>query len=103
MPPLHDRTVRHMPEGIPVSQCDVGMQCKYSYAWQGIWTSRRVATVTGRGTLPPPAELRKRFGISQGDKVEMRATRKGIVLERIPTLMEGFGEDPGIGRGMAGG
>ena len=48
-----------------------------------------------------PAELRKLFGISPGDKVEMRATRKGIVLERIPTLMEGFGEYPGIGRRIA--
>jgi len=60
-----------------------------------------VATVTGRGMLHLPAELRKRFGISPGDKVEMRATRKGIVLERIPTLMEGFGEYPGIGRRIA--
>jgi len=60
-----------------------------------------VATVTGRGMIHLPAELRKRFGISPGDKVEVRATKKGLVLERIPTLMEGFGEYPGIGRRIA--
>ncbi len=60
-----------------------------------------VATVTGRGMIHLPAELRKRFGISPGDKVELRAAKNGIVLERIPTLMEGFGEYPGFGRQWA--
>ena len=48
-----------------------------------------------------PADLRKRFGIRPGDKVELRPTREGILLERIPSLMEGFGKYPGIGKRIA--
>ena len=59
------------------------------------------ATVTGRGVIHLPSELRKRYGIAPGDKVELRATKAGIVLERIPRLLEGFGEFPGVGKRIA--
>ena len=48
-----------------------------------------------------PADLRKRFGIRPGDKVELRPTKEGILLERIPSLMEGFGKYPGLGKRIA--
>jgi bifunctional DNA-binding transcriptional regulator/antitoxin component of YhaV-PrlF toxin-antitoxin module len=48
-----------------------------------------------------PSELRKRYRLSPGDRVELRPTKRGILLERIPTLMEGFGQYPGLGRRMA--
>src|SRR3990172_3749842 len=67
----------------------------------GVAVVMQTATVTGRGTLHLPSELRKRFGIRPGDKVELRPTRTGIVLERIPTWEEGFGEYPGVGRQIA--
>lgn len=60
-----------------------------------------MATITGRGMMHIPADLRKRFRIQPGDKVELRPTRGGILLKRIPTLMEGFGQYPGIGRRIA--
>jgi|RifCSP13_1_1023834.scaffolds.fasta_scaffold62632_2 AbrB family looped-hinge helix DNA binding protein len=60
-----------------------------------------LATITGRGMMHIPADLRKRFGIRPGDKVELRPTREGILLERIPSLMEGFGKYPGIGKRIA--
>src|SRR3990170_737874 len=59
------------------------------------------ATITGRGMMHIPADLLKRFGIRPGDKVELRPTREGILLERIPSLMEGFGKYPGIGKRIA--
>src|SRR3990172_4779469 len=60
-----------------------------------------VATVTGRGMMHLPAELRERFGIKPGDKMELRATRYGIALERIPSLMEAFGRFKGVGETWA--
>ncbi len=59
------------------------------------------ATVTGRGVIHLPAELRKRFRISPGDKVDLRPTKDGILLERVPRWDEGFGEYPGLGRQWA--
>ena len=60
-----------------------------------------MATITGRGMMHIPAGLRKQFGIQPGDKVELRPTKNGILLDRVPTLMEGFGTLPGIGRRIA--
>ena len=48
-----------------------------------------------------PSELRKRYKIRVGDKVELRATKEGIVLNRIPTLMEGFGQYRGLAKQWA--
>ena len=59
------------------------------------------ATVTGRGMLHLPAELRRRLGIHIGDKVDLSVGKEGIVLSRVPTLAEGFGSYPALARQWA--
>lgn len=68
---------------------------------KSLYSSMHTATITGRGMLHVPSELRKRFRIRPGDKVELRPTKTGIILERIPRWEEGFGEFPKIGKRMA--
>jgi len=77
------------------------MQCKLSSAWNASSSPTYIATVSGRGIVHLPAELRRRFHISPGDKVELRPGKEGILLERIGTLEEGFGRYPGLGRRWA--
>ncbi len=89
----------HSP-GVPLTlQDEIAMQ--RLIAWRSFESLVQTATVTGRGMLHLPSDLRKRFGIRPGDKVELRPTKTGIVLERLPTWEEGFGEYPGIGRRIA--
>lgn len=59
------------------------------------------ATITGRGMLHLPAELRRRTRLKPGDKVDLRLSKDAIVMSRIPTLAEGFGLYSGLGRQMA--
>ena len=58
-------------------------------------------TVTGRGTIHIPAELGERFGIRPGDELELRPTKNGVLVERVPSLMEGSGKYPGLGKRIA--
>jgi len=60
-----------------------------------------LVTVTGRGMTHIPAELRERFGIRPGDKLELWPTKHGILVGRVPSLMEGFGKYPGLGKQIA--
>jgi len=59
------------------------------------------ATVSGRGIIHLPAELRRKYRIRPGDKVDLRPVSDGIRLERVPTLEEAFGQYRQHGRNWA--
>jgi bifunctional DNA-binding transcriptional regulator/antitoxin component of YhaV-PrlF toxin-antitoxin module len=48
-----------------------------------------------------PAELCRRYKLRPGDRVDLRPTKDGILLERIPSLMEGFGQYRGLAKKWA--
>ena len=49
------------------------------------------ATVTSKSMINIPASIRKKYGIKAGDKVVFLETDQGVVLVRVPPLMELFG------------
>jgi AbrB family looped-hinge helix DNA binding protein len=49
------------------------------------------ATVTSKSMINIPAGIRKRYGIKAGDKVAFLETDEGLLLLRIPPLIELFG------------
>ena len=47
---------------------------------------KRTLTVTDRGTLTLPAELRRQLGIKAGDQLIAEATAEGLLLHPAMTL-----------------
>ncbi|MEM3088702.1 MAG: AbrB/MazE/SpoVT family DNA-binding domain-containing protein, partial [Candidatus Bathyarchaeia archaeon] len=50
-------------------------------------------TVTSKGTVTIPAEVRRKYGIRKGSKVEFIETEEGILIVPIPRFEELFGVD----------
>jgi len=46
------------------------------------------STVTSKGTITIPAEIRKDLGISQGSRVSFLVENGAIAIQRIPNLQE---------------
>ncbi len=55
----------------------------------------RLATVSGKGQVTIPAELRKKYGIRQGMKVEVLDAPTGLMLRPIPRIEDLAGVDAG--------
>ncbi len=54
-----------------------------------------IVKVTRRGQTTIPANLRKRFGIKEGDQLFVQASENGILLKPIPRLEDMAGIDAG--------
>jgi len=50
-------------------------------------------TVTCKGTVTIPAEVRRRYRIKEGTKIEFIETEQGILLIPVPPLDQLFGID----------
>jgi len=50
-------------------------------------------TVTSKGTVTIPADIRWKYGIREGSKVEFIETEDGILIIPIPRFEELFGVD----------
>jgi len=59
---------------------------------------RSVVKVTRRGQTTIPAELRKRFGIKEGDELAVEPTEAGLLLKVFPKLEEMAGIDAKFGK-----
>ena len=53
--------------------------------------------VTKRGRIMIPIEIRKRFGIKEGDELLVEVTKEGILLKVIPKIKELAGVDSEFG------
>jgi len=53
--------------------------------------------VTRRGQTTIPAELRKKFGIKEGDRLVVEATEKGVLFKIVPRLEDMAGVDAKYG------
>jgi AbrB family looped-hinge helix DNA binding protein len=49
------------------------------------------ATVTSKNMITIPASIRKKHGIKGGDRMVFLETDQGLMLLRVPPLMELFG------------
>ena len=52
---------------------------------------RRVATMTSKGQITIPVEVRKRLGLGHGDRVEFTVEDGAAVLRPLPPEPEPFG------------
>ena len=52
-------------------------------------------TVTRKGQVTIPAELRKKFGIREGMKVDITDAPSGLLLKPIPHMNDWAGADAG--------
>ncbi|MGC8998956.1 MAG: AbrB/MazE/SpoVT family DNA-binding domain-containing protein [Candidatus Bathyarchaeia archaeon] len=52
------------------------------------------STVTEKGMITLPAELRRKHSIKKGSKVKFIETERGILIVPIPSLEDLFGIDP---------
>jgi len=53
---------------------------------------RTTVKVTRRGQTTIPKDLRERFGIREGDNLEVEATEEGLLFKLIPKLEEYAGK-----------
>lgn len=58
------------------------------------------STVTEKGTVTLPADIRRRYSLRKGSKVRILEDEKGILIIPIPRLEDLFGSDPSM-RGVA--
>ena len=56
-----------------------------------------IVKVTRRGQTTIPAELRKKFGIKEGDRLVVEATEKGVLFKIVPRLEDMAGVDAKYG------
>lgn len=52
-------------------------------------------TVTRKGQVTIPVELRKKYGIREGMKVEVTDAQTGVLLRPVPDMNEWAGADKG--------
>jgi AbrB family looped-hinge helix DNA binding protein len=57
-----------------------------------------VVKVTRRGQTTIPVELRRKFGIKEGDRLMVEATEKGLLFRPIPRLEDMAGVDAKYGK-----
>ncbi len=50
-------------------------------------------TVTRKGQVTIPAELRKRYGIREGMKVDIAESPRGLLLKPVPEMKDWAGAD----------
>ncbi len=54
------------------------------------------STVTEKGTITLPADIRRKYSIVKGSKVKIIENEKGILIMVLPNLEELFGIDPSM-------
>jgi AbrB family looped-hinge helix DNA binding protein len=52
--------------------------------------------VTRKGQVTIPVEFRKQHGISEGDRVNFRQSKAGLILEPVPNIADLAGVDSKI-------
>jgi AbrB family looped-hinge helix DNA binding protein len=57
---------------------------------------RYTSTVTEKGMITLPADIRRKYSIKKGSKVTLTDEEKGIVIMPIPQLEDLFGIDPSM-------
>ncbi len=92
------------PHPTRVARClsrDRRKQRLYFEAYLGrtvLWSTRLsklLTTVTRKGQITIPAELRKKHGIREGMKVYITDAQSGILLKLIPVMNDWAGADAG--------
>ena len=46
------------------------------------------STITSKGTITLPAEFRKKYNLTQGEKVYITAEQGQLIIKRVPSLEE---------------
>ena len=54
------------------------------------------STVTEKGMITLPADIRRKYSIKKGSKVTLTDEEKGILITPIPKLEDLFGIDPSM-------
>ena len=54
-------------------------------------------SVTRKGQITIPVELRRKFGIEEGSKVEVAEEEGGIVIRKLPSIFDLAGTGAGKG------
>lgn len=54
------------------------------------------STVTEKGMITLPADIRRKYSIKKGSKVKLMEDEKGILVVPVPRLEDLFGIDPSM-------
>ena len=61
---------------------------------------KSITTVTTKGQVTIPIELRRELGIEPGDRIQFEAGEGGLQLRRIPSVESVFGSVKPVRRGL---
>lgn len=70
------------------------LYCFFVFVWWLVVSY--TSTVTEKGMITLPADIRRKYSIKKGSKVKIMEEEKGILIMPIPKLEDLFGIDPSM-------